>query len=590
MRFMETKFTMTPPDPKIISQLRQALSCSSIMANLLANRGICTGEQARRFLTASIADLPAPETIADIQAAVERIGRAINNKEKIMIVGDYDADGVTATAVLTNFLRYTETVIKPYIPHRVLEGYGLKPEHITKIAVPEQIDLILTVDCGASNHEAADACRQAGIDLIITDHHQIKPPYPDALAVINPSRPDCPSGLADLAGVGVAFYLVIALRQHLRNNNFWQNLPEPNLKNLCDLVAIGTIADIVPLTGVNRILVKTGLDLLNVGDRPGISALKTATKFKQPRWTTEDVAFKLAPRLNAPGRIDHARVALDLLLNNDPKSARKTADTLNKLNSRRQFIEQDIADDIIRIVGPDSNISQQKQSLVLARPGWHQGVIGIAASRAVRRYGLPVALIAVNGDVGVGSARSLTGLNLYACLQECGHLFEDFGGHSQAAGFRMKAAHIPRFEKEFEYAVKRVTAKAPVVAETMIDCELQFTDINDPLFKEIEQLQPFGEKNPEPLFITKNIQVASSFLIKNQHRKMALTQPTVAPNKKINAICFNIPSQLYKTKHFSRILYRLRRDTWNGNQAPQLIIEKLYTEGVKAKEDPYAGI
>ncbi len=574
---MKKTLRITSPNRETIQRLRRSLSCSDVLATLLTNRNISSTDQARRFLAGGVTDLPAPDTISDMEPAVDRIYQALRKKEKILVFGDYDADGITATAALTQFLRRARATVTPYIPHRILEGYGLQPEHISGYAKKQGIDLILTVDCGSSSHQAAEACHTSGIDLIITDHHQIRPPYPAAAAVVNPSRPDCHSGLEELAGVGVVFYLLIALRAYLREKKFWRDIPEPNLKQFCDFVAIGTVADMVPLTKTNRILVKTGLEVINTDSCPGLAALKSAAKRKLPV-NAEDIAFVLAPRLNAPGRLDHGRLALDLLLAEDHEKARQLADILNKLNTKRQLMEQDIADDIVRIVGPDSEPVRQNRSLILASRGWHQGVIGIAASKTVRRYGVPVALIAINGDMGIGSARSVPELDLYACLRECAHLFESFGGHTRAAGFTIRTTNIPRLEKEFAYAVKRHAGSQRFISETIIDCELPFAHISESLLKEIESMQPFGEKNSEPLFLAKNIRVVSSFLIKQQHRKMVLSQPATAPDKTINAICFHIPPQMNDTQQFHHIVFRLRRDTWNGNRAPQLIIDRLDTE------------
>ncbi|MFZ5564790.1 MAG: single-stranded-DNA-specific exonuclease RecJ [Thermodesulfobacteriota bacterium] len=573
---MPRKINIKTPDPRAVQTIAKALSCTEITAALLVNRGITSVEQARRFWSAGVADLPPPFSIRDMDAAVARIHAALVNNETLLVFGDYDADGITATAILVEFLRQAGADVKYHIPHRILEGYGLKPRHVAEVAVKQGARLLITVDCGATSHGAAAACREAGIDLIITDHHQTPAESPPALAVINPSRADCTSGLGALAGVGVAFYLLIALRAYLREKGFWENRKEPNLKACCDLVAIGTIADIVPLTAENRILVKTGLEILRTSPRPGIEALIAGAKIKKAALSAEDVAFRIAPRLNAPGRIDHATAALDLLLVETPDTARRIAERLNRLNTKRQVIEEEISDEIHRIVTDRVNTIREKRTLVLAHRQWHQGVIGIAASRAARRYGLPVALITISGDTGIGSARGIPGLHLYKALGQCSRLFEDFGGHAQAAGFRMRMENLAAFEKQFEYIVRQQTTPDDFAPALEVDCELALDRIDKTLINEIERLSPFGAGNPEPLFSARHARVSDSFMINGQHRKMSLGH--AVSGKKVNAIWFNAPPEHQNTAYFQQILFRLRPDTWNGNGAPQVIIEDAFSQ------------
>lgn len=574
---MKAKLNIRTADASAVHRIRTALKCTPLTASILVNRGIDNVYQAKKFLHASLADIAPPSTIMDMDIAVSRITDALANREKILIFGDYDADGITATALMLGFLGSLDADVDGYIPHRIMEGYGLKPAHITEYAKKKGISLIITVDCGASSHEAAEACRTAGIDLIITDHHQMTDKPPSAIAVINPARHDCPSGLTGLAGVGVAFYLIIALRAHLRDKGFWKDRPEPNLKQYCDLVTIGTIADIVPLTGENRIFAKTGLAMINDVCAPGIQALIKAAKLSRSPLTAEDVAFAIAPRLNAPGRIDHARTALELFTTPPGNDAAQTARRLDKLNARRRLIEEDISDEIQRLMQTDSSLREQKKALVLAHHKWHQGVIGIAAAKAARRYRLPVALMTVKKDISVGSARSIPGINLYAAMCECADLFEEFGGHAQAAGFKIRTENIDRFEKQFDYIIGRKLqpdARAPIMD---IDAEITFSDISDQLLNELDMLQPFGEAHPEPLFIARNIKVVSSFLINNRHLKMMLAQPVSGNETPIESIHFNIdPAIIPVPRRLKSIVFRLRRNTWNNKNCPQLIIEAAF--------------
>ncbi|ABW67910.1 single-stranded-DNA-specific exonuclease RecJ [Desulfosudis oleivorans] len=564
------------PDPSAVTAIAKALPCSDIAASLLVNRGILSVKQARHFLSATVADLPSPFSMKGIDTAVARIHSALINHETILVFGDYDADGITATALLVGFLTQAGATVRHHLPHRILEGYGLKPRHITEVAATHKASLLITVDCGITSHAAALACREAGIDLIITDHHQAPAEPPTALAVIDPAQAGCPSGLGDLAGVGVAFYLLIALRAFLREKGFWKTRPEPNLKACCDLVAIGAIADIVPLTGENRILVRTGLELLRTPSRPGIEALIAGAKIKKPALSAEDVAFRLAPRLNAPGRIDHAATALELLLAETKEVAVKIAGRLNRLNTKRQMIEEEISGEIQQIVNDRINTIKERRSLVLAHRQWHQGVIGIAASRAARRYSLPVALITISGDMGIGSARSIPGLHLYDALKGCARLFEDFGGHAQAAGFRIRMENLAAFETQFEYIVRQQTTPGDFVPAVEVDCELAMDRITNTLVREIEGLSPFGAGNPEPLFSARNVRASDTFMINGRHRKMTLAHP--GTDRGIAAIWFNTPASHQESSFFRRILFRLRQDTWNGSGAPQIIIEDAFAE------------
>jgi single-stranded-DNA-specific exonuclease len=576
---MKREIRIKQPSPKTVDEFSRSLNITAVTAALLVNRGLATLKAARAFLQDSLTDIASPSVIRDMEAAVRRIAEAIARHQKILVFGDYDADGITATALLVDFLRGTGADVSYYIPHRIMEGYGLKTELITSGAIKADTGLLITVDCGSSSREAALACREAGIDLIVTDHHRTSPPYPESTAFLNPARGDCPSGLTMLAGVGVAFYLIIGLRSFLREQGFWKGAAEPNLKQYCDLVAIGTVADIVPLVGENRIFTRTGLDLLNGQPRPGVQALLEAAKIKRRPLIAEDIAYVIAPRINAAGRIDHGKVALELLMATDPAQAKITAGILNKLNTKRQLFEEEVTDEIERAIAADPSMTREKKTLVLAHRNWHPGIIGIVASRAVRKYCLPVALIAINGEMGVGSARSIPGINLYEAMAQCGTLFEDFGGHARAAGFKIKCENIARFEKQFEFIVHRSSRPEDFIPVIEVDSLLPIDRITEQLIKEIESLQPFGEQNPEPLFMAENVAVTSSFLISNKHQRMTLSQGRGKSGQTVNAIRFNAPAGQQEIRQFRRLVFRLRRDTWNGKNTPQLVIEHADTAG-----------
>jgi len=565
---------MHRPDPGVVKKLSRELKYHPIAAAVLVNRDILTLTDAQRFLNTSLNNLRPPFSLKDMDAAVDRIHKAIIDHEKILIFGDYDADGVTAVVILLNFLRYVGADVSYYIPHRIAEGYSIQPRHISQYVRPNQFDLIITADCGSGSHQAAEAANRFSIDMIITDHHNISEDIPPALAVINPKRHDCNAGLQNLAGVGVAFFLLICLRARLREIGHWDVRPEPNLKEYCDLVALGTVADMVPLIEENRILSKTGLELIKAGHRPGLTALLEASAIQNQSLSAEDIAFRLAPRLNAAGRMDHAARAVDLLIAKDTDAADKTAHTLNLLNRKRQDIEKGIIADLQRFI--DNNPSLlRRRSLVLYRQGWHAGVLGIVASRIMHNYHRPVVLISLQDGMGKGSARSVEGLNLYDALTACGPFLENFGGHAMAAGLLIREEKIAAFQDAFEKEIQRTTSPEALIPSLQIDSELDFTAISDDLIDELELLMPFGAGNPEPLFLARNVKVVNSKIVGKSHRRMILSQASGYATSTLPAIHFNAKDEDAKKFHFDQIVFRLHWNRWKGKKSAQIVVEDL---------------
>ncbi len=565
---------MQQPDPGVVEKLSRELNYHPLTATVLVNRNIFTLTDAQSFLNISLSNLRSPFSLKDMDAAVNRIHKAIIENEKILIFGDYDVDGVTAVVILLNFLRYVGADVSYYIPHRITEGYSIQPMHISQYVRPNQFDLVITADCGSGSHQAVAAANRFGIDVIITDHHNISEDIPPALAVINPKRHDCNAGLPNLAGVGVAFFLLICLRTHLREIGYWDKRPEPNLKEYCDLVALGTVADMVPLIEENRILSKTGLELIKAGHRPGLTALLEASAIRNQSLSAEDIAFRLAPRLNAAGRMDHAARAVELLITKDPNAAEKAAHTLNLLNRKRQDLEKGILTDINRFI--DNNPSLlRRQSLVLYRPGWHAGVLGIVASRMMHNYHRPVVLISLQNGTGKGSARSVEGLNLYDTLAACEPFLESFGGHAMAAGLQIREEKIADFQDAFEKEIQRTTSPEALIPALQIDSELDFTAISDDLLDELELLMPFGAGNPEPLFLARNVKVANSKIVAKSHRRMILSQASGYTTATIPAIQFNVDDEDAKKNHFDQIVFRLHWNRWNGKKSAQIVVEDL---------------
>lgn len=558
-------------DAAAVTNLGQSLQCSPIMATLLFNRGLLNEKDVRLFLNASLSQLRSPLQMAGMKAAVERVAQALRLDQKILIFGDYDVDGITATAILFEFLQQAGANVSYYIPHRIKEGYGLKPEHITAYAVPNRIDLIITVDCGIGSHLAVTVAKAAGIDIVITDHHEVPDQLPSALSVINPHRPDCGMGFENPAGVGVAFSLLIGLRKHLRETGHWQNRPEPNLKDFCDLVAVGTVADVVPMHGDNRILTAAGLQMLQAPHRPGLLALMAASQTKPETIDSQDIAFRLAPHLNAAGRLDHATEAVQLLTTRDPETARRIAERLSSLNQKRQGLEQKILADI------DTRLKRhpewlQNRSLVLEHSGWHEGVLGIVASRLQQTLFRPVVLLAIKGGFAIGSARSIPGFDLYKGLGACSSFLKSFGGHPQAAGLSLAAEMIEPFRSHFEKTVVAATQPGDFLPTLQIDCKLDFSKITPQLLDEIALLEPHGCGNPEPLFAASDIEVVSTAIVGKSHRRMQLKQPHADSDKVLNAIQFNVDPDAAAPRYFRQMAFQARWNYWNGKKTPQLIV------------------
>jgi single-stranded-DNA-specific exonuclease len=574
---MERRWRVLTPDPRQVDILSEDLCCQPAVAAALINRGISNPDLARAFLRPSFAHVRSPFLMKDAHRAVDRILLALRRREKILIFGDYDADGVTATALLFEFLASLGANVHCYIPDRVTEGYGLTPGHVETCAVPQGVDLLITVDCGISSHDAVSAARASGIDVIITDHHEPPSSTPAALAVLNPKQADCPSGFTWLAGVGVVFNLVLALRKTLRDEGYWEKQPEPNLKAACDLVALGTVGDMVPLISENRIYVRAGLEVLASDSRPGIRALLDICKLMHRPLSTRDLAFRITPRLNAPGRLFHASSALELLTTPNTQTARTIARELDRQNTKRQEIENVMLSEITRGIEKHPKLLEQS-ALVLDKQGWHQGVAGIVASRLVDRYERPSVVITVQDGMGKGSARSPEGFDLYEGLQLCSQHLEKFGGHKRAAGLTIKAENIPSFRKDFEKVVDRRATPQDFVSEVRIDWKISASDVSPELADELEMLAPFGTGNPEPVFMITDLELLSARKVGAQHLQMKFrpSYPSRVNNDKpLEAIVFNEACDAPSSGNRCRIACHVRWNRWRHQKKIQLVVKVL---------------
>ncbi len=571
MPCMERTIEIPTIDRSLIETLSSALNCHPVLSTLLINRDITTYQTATNFLQPSLKNLRSPDELCDISGAVQRISAAIEKDQKILVFGDYDVDGVTATCLLTEFLESVGARVVYYIPHRIHEGYSLNTTHIHNGAVPADTELIITVDCGVSSRDAVAAAMQKGIDVIITDHHLVTKPLPEAIAVINPNRADCASGLGTLSGVGVVFYLVIALRKKLRAEGHFQTVPEPNLKNLCDLVALGTVADVVPLILENRIFTSIGLDVINRGARPGLKQLIKTSRIRNGKIDSEDIAFRLAPRLNAAGRIKHASEAVELLRATENDAAGQMAIALDQLNSERRKIERATTKDIERFFARSPG-HLDRPAIVLSSPDWHPGVTGIVASRLARQYHRPVLLVSMPSDTGKGSGRSVPGIDITRCLKECAPLLERYGGHPAAAGLTVTSRNFEAFKALFENAVQKRVDRGIPPERFRVDCELDFAGIEAGLVDALALVGPFGSQNPEPLFVSRRVNVLSAQTVGRDHTRLTLSQHTNGRQHTVAAIFFNSGTVPDKAE---QVVYALRWNHWNGRKRIQAIVKYM---------------
>ncbi len=498
-----------PHDESRVRQLSSELRVSPLVAQVLVARGYATGAEATAFLSAKLVDLHEPEMLPGLIAAVDRIVAAIEAKRRITIYGDYDVDGVTATSLLWHCLKLAGAKVDYYIPSRLEEGYGLNCDAIRQLHEDDPNRLVITVDCGISSVKEAQLAKALGLELIITDHHQMADSLPDA-CLVHPRLPGTDYPFTDLCGAGVAFKLAWGLCQRLGDGKKATPRMREFLISAVGLAAMGTVADVVPLVGENRVLVRYGLSTLLERSNPGLKALMKVTGIDSQReLNSEDIGFSLAPRINAAGRLGQARLAVELLTTESTERAVALAEYLDQLNKNRQTVERRIFKQAKELV--DENSEWQEQSaLVLAHPEWHAGVIGIVASRVAEHFEKPTIMISLNSDdnIGQGSCRSFAGFNLHAALKACADHLETFGGHHAAAGLRVHGDRIDGFREDF---CKFVAGNHEVTArdlELKIDAEVRLADLTHRAVTELERLGPFGQDNPRPVFAVSKVDLA----------------------------------------------------------------------------------
>jgi single-stranded-DNA-specific exonuclease len=546
--------------------LARELRIAPVTARLLCIRGISDLDEARRFLSPSLDDLLDPFALADMPVAVDRILAAIARRERIAVHGDYDVDGVTATVILRRALELLGGDVIHFIPERLRDGYGLQPASLDRLAA-EKVRLVISVDCGIRGVEAAAHATVLGIDLIITDHHEPDKELPGALAVINPKRHDCGYGEKNLAGVGVALKLVQALCARSGRSQW--------VPAFVKVAAIGTLADVVPLTGENRVIAKLGLNMLSRGpNKIGLRALLEVCGLTGKEIDSYHIGFVLAPRVNAAGRMSTPDIAARLLLASDDAmaaEARQLAEQLDCENLRRQQEEADIVAQARKLVETDLEVGS-RPVIVVAGEGWHRGVIGIVASKLVDLFHRPAIVISTDGEIGHGSCRSIPSFNMLAALESCGDAMMRFGGHKQAAGLTIETARIRELRARVNDHAEERLQPDDLRPRVWIDGALGFRSINEQVAAEMTTLAPFGAGNPKPVFRATRVEVVDGpRRIKDRHLKMAFRQD----GRIFRGIAWRaVERESFVTEHRSAIdlAFSLEQDIWNGERYLQLSI------------------
>jgi len=548
-------------DPTHRAVLAQALSISSATASLLIARGVTTPGEAASWMAHQVPH--DPYLIPDMEQAVERLRRAVVDHESICFYGDYDVDGMTATSLYFSFFSALGAQVRAYVPHRQREGYGLNLTAV-RLLHEDGISLLVTSDCGTTAHREVALANELGMDVIVTDHHQTDEQMPPAVAVMNPHRAGATYPFRGLCSAALAYKVVQAYQSRYGD----AGVP---LESLLDLVALATVADVVPLQDENRGFVREGLAQLSRGARCGIRALKQVAGITRD-CTAETIAFKLAPRLNAAGRLDHAMLGIQLLTTESPAEAQRLADRLEQLNRERQRIEADMMSEATAMVKEQ----ELPAALVLASRRWHVGVVGIAAARLVERFHRPTVIIAIDDKgVGKGSARTVGGFDLYQGLAACRDVVEAFGGHPSAAGVTLKESRFDEFRARFTAVVAAWTSGQAGVPTLHVDVELQLTEVTTRLIQEIGALHPFGAGNPEPTFAVKGLDVMEARTVGEKHLKMTVRQGRSLPFDSIGFGMRSLVERGIEARVPVDLAFIPELNRWNGYDRIQLRIRDV---------------
>ena len=565
-----------PADPEKVGRLSAELGIDRVLAELLVKRGVETFEQARSFFRPSLDDLHDPFLMKDMDKAVKRLRTAITTEEGILVYGDYDVDGTTAVALVYSFLRRYSTNVDFYIPDRYEDGYGLSYRGIDW-AKEHGFSLIITLDCGIKANEKVDYAASLGLDVIICDHHLPESTIPAAVAVLDPKREDDNYPFDDLSGCGVGFKLVQAYSREY-------DIPFETLIPLLDLLVVSISADLVSMTGENRVLAHFGLRQLNENPRKGLQAIATLSKLEPGHLSIDDIVFKIGPRINAAGRMESGRLAVELLTSSDEHSAAVVGEKINDNNNERKSIDREITQEALEMVQSGAALSSSAATIVY-NPNWSKGVVGIVASRLVEAFYKPTIVLTKSNDFITGSARSVAGFDLYEAIDSCADLMENFGGHVYAAGLTLREENLPEFVRRIEEFISTRITQEMLTPFTEIDARLEFSQITPKFFRLLKQFQPFGPGNTNPVFQTENVYDGGKGRkvgADGVHMKLDLIDEK-QPFHQIPAIAFNMSEYFdyIKAGNPFDICYSIVENYYRGNSTLQLRIKDI-----REREEP----
>jgi single-stranded-DNA-specific exonuclease len=570
---MQKRWRIIKADEQRIDALHQALGINNVLCRMLVQRGFDTFEKAKSYFRPQLSDLHDPWLMKDMEKAVLRILSAFKSNEKILVFGDYDVDGTTSVASMFQFIHNIYPNVDFYIPHRYKEGYGVSKMGIDH-AKENNFTLIISLDCGIKSTDLITYAKSIGIDFIICDHHLPDEQLPPAVAILNPKQLDCNYPYKELCGCGVGFKLMTALAQRLQ-------LPEDTYLRYMDLLATAIAADIVPITGENRVMAFYGLKAVNANPCAGIKALMNLAKVEKSMHIT-NLVFIIAPRVNAAGRMDDARKAVQMFIECDEKKAMEFAEMLHSDNTDRREADMSITEQALEMLKQNQLLANRK-STVVYQEHWHKGVVGIVASRLIDSYYRPTIVLTRSGDVAAGSARSVAGFNLYEAIHACREHLIGYGGHFAAAGMTLMPENVEAFANKFEEVVSATITPDLLTPELVIDAEVNFSDLTFSFFRIINQMEPFGPENMRPVFITRNvIDTGYSKTVKDAHIRFSLKQN----NAIFNGIGFNMAHKfdILKSKQPIDVVFTLDENEWNGEKSLQLKVCDIRLSEVEKAE------
>ena len=565
--------TLSEQQCEIQNKLADELSISPVLSQLLVQREIFTYDDARNFFRPDLANLHDPFLMADMDKAVERLTKAMRHNEKIMVYGDYDVDGTTSVSLVYKFLQKFHNNIDFYIPDRYNEGYGISIQGID-YAAQNGFKLIIALDCGIKAVEKVKYASSLGVDFVICDHHTPDAVLPPAVAVLDPKRDDCNYPYKHLSGCGVGFKLMQAFAI-VNNIDFAQLTP------LLDLLALSIASDIVPITGENRILAFFGLKQINSNPSVGLKGILEVCGLTDKEITISDIVFKIGPRINASGRMKLASEAVELLVSSNPVFAKEKSDTINEYNNDRKDLDKNITDEAIALIASDERYATRR-SIVVHKPDWHKGVIGIVASRLSEEYYKPSIVLTNSNGLASGSARSVPGFDIYKAIDSCRDLLETFGGHMYAAGLSMKEENIPLFTERFEQFVSETILEEQTYPQIEIDALLEFKDITPKFFRVLKQFGPFGPGHMKPVFASKKVfDYGTSRLVGKEQEHLKLELVDSSSENVMNGIAFRMYAYNDHLKALNPldICYTIEENTFNGNTNIQLMIRDIKIDG-----------